>query len=200
VAEAMNELDAHEAVVVGHSTGFDVAVSLAEQSSALADRLVDIGEAPDNSLLSVPFLAGLTHVPVLGEAAWLLAPDAAIKDGYQEPVAPGFDLESGFRDPDQVLHDFRAMTYTSFDATDATQDDFVEAQPLDERSRSTGIPLLVIFGEEDQTWEDPVSAAERYAGVPGALIVALPSVGHSPNVEAPRETARLIERFIDSTR
>jgi pimeloyl-ACP methyl ester carboxylesterase len=196
VAATMNELGARDAVVVGHSTGFDVAVALAEQSPQRIDRLVDIGEAADNDLLSRPFAATLAYVPVIGQAGWRLSPDSAIEQGYESAaVAPGFEIEEGFPNPDQAVEDFRAMTYKSFDATNSAQGDFVAAKPLDSRVRAAAIPLLVIFGEEDRGWEDPVAAAEEFSDVPGARIATLAGVGHSPNIEAPEETARLILEF-----
>ena len=57
------------------------------------------------------------------------------------------------------------------------------------------MPLLVIFGEEDQLYDDPAAAAEAYGDVPGARITILPDVGHSPNVEKPAQTSRLVLDF-----
>ena len=44
-----------------------------------------------------------------------MTPDFAVRDSYEEAFAPGFDMESTFDDPDQVVDDYDAMTYTSFD-------------------------------------------------------------------------------------
>jgi pimeloyl-ACP methyl ester carboxylesterase len=195
VALALGRLKVQGAVVVGHSIGFEVATALASASSELVDRLVDIDRAPDDSLLSSPFIAKLGYVPVIGQAAWRLTPDFAIKDSYGDAFAPGYDLDSGFEDPDQVLHDADAMTYTSFDRSSEEAEDYVDELPLDQRVRSAAVPLLVIFGDEDQVWDDPAAAAEGYRDVPGARISIVQGAGHSPNVEKPEETARLILRF-----
>ena len=48
---------------------------------------------------------------------WRVTPDFVVRDSYAESFAPGFDMDSGFNEPDQVVTDFRAMTYTSFDAS-----------------------------------------------------------------------------------
>ncbi len=87
------------------------------------------------------------------------------------------------------------MTYTSYDRSPAESDDYGDELPLDQRVRTAAVPLLVIFGEEDQLYDDPVAAAEAYSDVPGARITIIPDVGHSPNVEVPARTSRLILDF-----
>jgi pimeloyl-ACP methyl ester carboxylesterase len=74
-------------------------------------------------------------------------------------------------------------------------DDYQEEVPLDQRIRTAAVPLLVIFGEHDQLYDDPEAAAQAYGDVPGARITVLPDAGHSPNVEKPAETSRLVLDF-----
>jgi pimeloyl-ACP methyl ester carboxylesterase len=195
VAAALNKLGVQGAVVVGHSLGGAVATSLAQQASQLVDRLVIIDEAPDNSFGSLPFLARLGYVPVLGEALRRVVLDSIVKDNYGSAFAPGYDMSSGFDDPNQVVDDFRDMTYTSYDDLAGAEDDFASAEPLDARIRSAAVPLEVIFGTEDQIWDNPQEAADAYRSVPGSEIELVKGAGHSPNVEKPGETARLIEKF-----
>ena len=115
VAEALNQLQVEGAVVVGHSMGATVATALAEQSSELVDRIVDIDQAPrHDSYGNFPFLAKLGYVPVLGQLLNRVIPDSAVKDAYKDAFAPGYDISSGFENPDQVVDDFNAMTYTSY--------------------------------------------------------------------------------------
>ena len=121
-------------------------------------------------------------------------PDFAIEDGYADAFAPGYDLADGFPNPDQVVDDFRAMTYTSFnDANDAAAD-YVSEATLDQRLRQIPVPLLSIFGAEDQIC-DPETSQAAYGSLPGARVAEVRGAGHSPNVEQPEETAALIERF-----
>ncbi len=195
VASALAKLKVQGAVVVGHSLGGAVATSLAQQASQLVDRLVIVGTPPASSYGKEPFLAKLGYVPVLGEAIRRLVPDSVVKSTYGAAFAPGYDISSGFADPDQVVSDFRAMTYTSYADLHASFDDFTDAEPLDSRIRSAAVPLLVIFGTEDQIAHDPKAAADAYSSVPGAKISMISGAGHSPNVEKPSETAALIQRF-----
>ena len=107
VAAALDQLEVQGAVVVGHSMGFSVATALAEQSTQLVDRLVNIGEGPNEDACSLPTLAELGYTPVLGQAIWRLTPDFLVDDGYARAFAPGYDLADGFPNPDQVVDDFR---------------------------------------------------------------------------------------------
>ena len=60
---------------------------------------------------------------MLGQLLDWVTPDFAIKDAYREAFAPGYDIDAGFEDPDQVVEDFDAMTYTSFDESSSEEDD-----------------------------------------------------------------------------
>ena len=51
-----------------------------------------------------------------------------------------------------------------------------------------------IDGSEDQII-DATAVAEEFHAVPGAITKLIDGVGHSPNVEAPAETAKLILDF-----
>jgi pimeloyl-ACP methyl ester carboxylesterase len=99
-----------------------------------------------------------------------------------------------------VVDDYRAMTYTSYDRSESELRDYESERPLDERVREAAMPLLVLFGAEDQLYDDPEATANAYRSVPGASIQMIAGAGHSPNVEKPAETARLILRFAEGAR
>lgn len=194
VAGALDQLGVQGAVVVGHSMGFAVAVALADRASQLVDRLVNIDEGPTNDDCSLPFLAKLGYAPLLGEAVWRVSPDFAVKDAYGDAFAPGYEISDGFPNPDQVVNDYNAMTFTSFKQSAQEDEDYVDAMALDQRLRQIPVPLLSVFGDEDQIC-DPASSQDAYAAVPGAQVETVRGAGHSPNVEKPDETAALIENF-----
>lgn len=195
VAAALNRRGVQGAALVGHSMGFEVAVALAEASSELTDRLVNIGSGASEGDCELPFLARLAYTPVLGQALWRTTPDFAIEDGFASAFAPGFDIAAGFDDPDQVVSDYRAMTFTSFELSRSESGAYTDALPLDERLTRAAVPLLSIFGAEDEIC-DPRSSQAAYETVPGARTAAIEEAGHSPNVERPRETAAMIESFV----
>jgi pimeloyl-ACP methyl ester carboxylesterase len=196
VAEAMNRLDVQGALVAGNSMGAMVTASLAEQASQLVDRAVVIDEAPNTRDFGdgLPLLAKLSYVPVLGEALRRISPDFAVRRSYEEAVAPGFDLEDGFDDPDQVIADFDAMTYTSFDDAHDAADDYLDELPLDERFKRVPVPLLVIFGAEDQIY-DAEEALAGFDDVPGARTELIEGAGHAPQLEKPDDVAALLDEF-----
>lgn len=193
VAGALDRLGVQGAVVVGHSMGFPVATALAQQASQLVDRLVNINSGPTGDSCELPFVARLEYLPVIGQAMWRLAPDFMIERAVKDAFAPGFDIDDGFDEEGQAVDDVRAMTYTSFKESHDAYDKFNDV-PLDDRVRESTVPLLSIFGTEDQLC-DPETSQEAYATVPGAQTAEIEGAGHSPNVEKPEETARLIERF-----
>ena len=200
VAAAMNEVEAEGAIVVGHSMGASVATSLAASSSELVDRVVIIDEPPDLSYGGLDLLAELQYVPVLGQAMWRFGhvgpwQDSLVKSGYGQAFAPDFDIDTGFPNPDQVVEDYDAMTYNSFDQAAAANADFLDEQPLNERLTDAAVPALVIFGSEDQTQDDPAETLAAYEQVPGAITQMVDGAGHSPNVEKPEETANLVLDF-----
>ena len=194
VGAALDRLEVQGAVVVGHSMGFSVATALAEQSTQLVDRLVNIGAGPSEDACSVPTLARLGYTPVIGQAIWRLTPDSLVDEGYARAFAPGYDLAAGFPNPDQVVDDFRAMTYTAFREAERETREFVEERPLNERLQGVPVPLLSIFGTEDQLC-DPEQSQAAYGTVPGARLAEIEGAGHSPNVEKPGQTAALIGEF-----
>ncbi len=193
VAAALARLGVHDATVVGHSLGATVAVALAEQAPELVDRIVIVDQAPDDEHFGegLPLSAQLTFMPVIGPALWRVTPDFAIRDGLGSAFAPGYDV------PDAFVADFRRQTYTSYSDGGRAEDDYLQAEPLDSRLRATGVPVLAVFGAEDQIFEARKSLA-AYAAIPGARTKEVSGAGHSPNVERPARTAALILGFASS--
>ena len=196
VAEALNELGVEGALVAGNSMGAMVTASLAEQASQLVDRAVVIDMAPNTEDFGDgrPVTARLGHAPVLGQALWRVTPDFVISDESDISFAPGFDVADGFDDPETPVEDVRAMTYPSFDEASEEAEACAEEAPLDQRFTAATVPLLVIFGAEDQIF-DADEAIDGYADVPGVRTEIVDGAGHAPQVEKPDEVAALLEEF-----
>jgi pimeloyl-ACP methyl ester carboxylesterase len=200
VKEALRVLEVHHATVVGHSLGGTVATDLAELSPPqLVKRLVIIDQAPNNDDYEkegLPLTAKLTFLPVIGPALWRITPDSAVRDGLGVAFAPGFEV------PDAFVDDFWRQTYDSYDKSPPAEDDYVSSSSLDKRirrmgrTRPDGLPLLAIFGADEQLY-DPEKALAAYDTVPGAETELIQGAGHSPNVEKPARTAALVLRFAD---
>ena len=199
IAEALASLGVTDATVVGHSLGATVATALAEQSPDLAARVVVVDEAvnDDDDENDIGFTADLAYLPVIGQAmdrALDVVPTSLVRDQFDVAFADGFNIASGFEDPDQVVEDLSAMTYTAFTDSEDAEQDYTDTRPLDERLSTLELPVLVIFGAEDEVY-DAETSIEPYAAIPGARTEVLEGVGHSPNVEAPEEIAPLISAF-----
>ncbi|WP_373372099.1 alpha/beta fold hydrolase [Nannocystis bainbridge] len=65
---------------------------------------------------------------------------------------------------------------------------------MNERLEQAGVPLLAVFGEQDQIYAAH-EALRAYAKVTGSQTRLIPDAGHAPNVEQPRVLAQLILAF-----
>jgi pimeloyl-ACP methyl ester carboxylesterase len=195
VAEGLAKLGVLNATVVGHSLGGSVVTALAQRSPQLATRIVIIDQTAEDGFENLSLAQRVSYWPVFGQASDRLlqiAPTSLIRDQYDDAFAPGYDISSGFENPDQPVDDLRAMTYTAYKDTYDAEQDFVAEAPLDERLAATQAPTMVIFGDEDQIY-DAQEAVERYRqNVPGVQTHLIPDTGHSPNVERPNQVAPLI--------
>jgi pimeloyl-ACP methyl ester carboxylesterase len=189
IAEALERLDIKDATVVGHSLGGAVGVALIQQNPELVDRLTIVDMPPDNSYGDLGFIAGLAFQPVIGEALWRIKPDFSVRDGLGVAFAPGYDV------PDAFVEDVKRLTYTAYDESPIGTEDFLDADPLDRRMKATGKPLMVLIGAEEQIINDPQRALDQYAKVPEAETHLIAGAGHSPNVERPALTAKLVLDF-----
>jgi pimeloyl-ACP methyl ester carboxylesterase len=198
VAEALAKLGVLNATVVGHSLGGSVATALAQQSPRLASRVVIIDQAPEDDSPNESLAQRLGYWPIVGQAISRLtqaAPKSLIRNQYGKAFAPGYQIADGFQNPEQPVDDLRAMTYTAYKQTVDEEKNFVDDEPLDERLAATQVPVLAIFGAEDQIYDAQEAVARYQQNVPGAQTHLIPGAGHSPNVEKPNEVASLILAF-----
>ena len=189
VSAALDSLGVRRAAIVGHSMGGAVGTALVELRRSLVDSFVILDSGSDKADGKLPFTARLGFVPVLGEGIRRVVPDTMIRKGLESAFADGFDV------PDRFVDDFRDMTYSSYDGSHDAVDAYREEKGLAARLADERVPLLVIFGSQDDI-ADPESAQD-YRVVPSARIVVIDGAGHSPHVEKPRATVRLITSFWD---
>jgi pimeloyl-ACP methyl ester carboxylesterase len=195
VAEALAKLGVVNATVVGHSLGGSVATALAQRSPQLASRVVIIDQAPQDGFDKASFTERVGYWPIIGQAGDRLlriTPKSTIRDQYDDVFAPGYDISSGFDNPDQPVDDLRTMTYSAYKDTYDAEQDFVAEAPLDDRLATAHVPTMVIFGAEDQLYDAQAAVARYRQNVPGVQTHLIPGAGHSPNVERPNLVAPLI--------
>ncbi|MEA2364492.1 MAG: hypothetical protein QOI32_4 [Thermoleophilaceae bacterium] len=189
VAIALQRLNVRHAVVVGHSMGVSVATALAERHRGLVDRIVVIDEAPgDDWEQPIGPTAKLGFIPVLGELIYRTVPDSMVSDGLQIAFAKGTEP------PRFALESFRDLTYNAYRDSGLESDDYKDERPIHERLAAIGLPVLAVFGQDDQI-AIVLRSLAAYRSIPGARTATVAGAGHSPNVERPRTTARLILDF-----
>jgi pimeloyl-ACP methyl ester carboxylesterase len=190
VAEALDRLGVRHAELVGHSLGGPVSVALAEQDPRLVDRLVLIDSIPDDSYGDVGLIGELPFKPVIGQLLWRVKPDFSIRDGLEVAFAPGFPV------PDAFVDDVKRMTYSAYTGSHDAFDYYTAEKALPQRAAAIAKPLLAVMGAEEQIAKDPRQALAAYrAGDPEATTRLVAGAGHSPNVEKPAQTARLVLEF-----
>jgi pimeloyl-ACP methyl ester carboxylesterase len=187
-AGALDQLDVERVTVVGHSSGGMVAASLAEQRSGLVTALALIGTGPSPSAKTPdPPLARLLTAPLAGRLLWRLKTEATIRKAARTAFTRPVDIPEAF-----VSH-MQGMAYQAFTATMRGYWDYLSERSIPDRLAGLSLPVLVIFGAEDQRWHS--ASATDYRAVPGARIEMLPGVGHTPMIEDPMTTVGLLLEF-----
>jgi pimeloyl-ACP methyl ester carboxylesterase len=187
VDEALAKLGVHRAVIVGHSMGGIVATALARRHRALTAGVVVIDSPPRSSASTLPFLARLAFVPLIGPATRTLATDGMVASALGSAFAPGFKVRRVY------AGDFWRMTYTSYHDSHSDSTAYLQHEPLPARLKALTVPLLALYGTRDQL-VSPRSERD-YETVPGAQVLAIPGSGHSPMIEKPYATSQLILAF-----
>lgn len=187
IDEALAKRGVRRALIVGHSMGGAVATALATRDRALAAGIVLIDSGATAGAGQLPFLGRLGFIPVIGPATRTLATDGMVAHGLAAAFAPGYPVRH------QFVEDYWRMTYTSYDDTHSDNKAYLTHESIPRRLTALGLAPLIIYGVHDQI---VAPASERdYASVPGAHIVAIAGAGHSPMVEKPYATSRLILAF-----
>ncbi|MCG7523407.1 alpha/beta hydrolase [Streptomyces sp. OfavH-34-F] len=176
VGGVLDRLGVGRAVVVGHSSGGVTATALAELRPDRVSALVLVNTGPGLGAFIAPEAqdsAGPVQWPPADEQIRQLA-----STGFSRP---------GYRVPDALLDEVRAMTAHTFAATMRATRAYLAERALPERLAVLGKPLLVLFGAEDRRWR--ASSAADYRVVPGARVELLAGLGHSPILEDPPRVA-----------
>ncbi|PZT71715.1 MULTISPECIES: alpha/beta fold hydrolase [unclassified Streptomyces] len=176
VGEVLDRLGVGRAVVVGHSSGGVTATAPAERRPELVSALVLVNTGPGLGAFTGPDAQGSA-----GPVRW--PPD---DEQIRQLASTGFS-RPGYRVPDALLDEVRAMTAHSFAATMRGTLAYMSERALPERLAVLGKPLLVLFGADDRRWRS--SSAADYRVVPGSRVELLAGLGHSPILEDPPQVA-----------
>jgi pimeloyl-ACP methyl ester carboxylesterase len=189
IAALLDQQGIDRATVIGHSMGGEVATALTAARPDRVERLVLIDTPPSPGLTLNP-LSEVYQSPVIGPLLSHFDTEGLLRRGLAQGFAPGFSV------PDKFVADLQHLPYQAGIAAHRSSIAFRTTKSVDQRlaALSAVPPLLVIFGALDAIV--PAEKAEQYKNVPGARVVVLEGVGHSPMVEAPDKTLDLIRPFV----
>jgi pimeloyl-ACP methyl ester carboxylesterase len=195
LAAALRKLGVKRAVVAGNSFGAVVATALAERHPDLVAGVVVVDMAPELSYGDTPILQWFSYQQVVGQLLRRITPDSTAKSTIEDRLfSPGFDSSRAFPDPNRIVDDYRATTFTSYTKTGEAIDDYMSKASLDERLAATGKRALVVFGSKDQVYPADESL-DAYRGVPRASTALVRGAGHVPQLEDPASVVRLLLQF-----
>ena len=188
VGAVLDRLGVNRVTVVGHSSGCTVATALAEQrpGTIAGLALIDYGPTLAAKIPERPlFRLVLTQFP--GRLLWRLRTDASVRKAVRTGFTRPLDI------PDAFIEHALEMTHRDFVGAMRGPLNYLGQRSLPDRLTTLGIPLLVIFGADDQRWRS--SLASAYRAVPGARVELLPGIGHTPMLEDPQTTGTLLLDF-----
>jgi pimeloyl-ACP methyl ester carboxylesterase len=188
VGAALDLLGAGRVTVIGHSMGCMVATALAEQrpDEVASLALIDMGPSLDAAIPD-GLLVRLLLARFPGRLLWRLRSEATIRKALSSAFTLPVDI------PGAIIEAALGMTHRALAGTARGSDDYMRQQSLPDRLAAIGVPVLVIFGTEDARY--PSSSAAAYREVPGARVELLPGVGHTPMLEDPQTTSKLLLEF-----
>ncbi len=184
----LDMLGVSRVTVIGHSSGCTVATALAEQRpDAVAGlALIDMGPSPEAKIPDRALTRLLlTRFP--GRLLWCLKTGDAIRKAARTGFTRPVDI------PDAFIEHVLGMTHRAFTGAMRAPLNYLGQRSLPDRLTALALPVLVIFGADDQRWRS--SSAAAYRVVPGARVELLPGVGHTPMLEDPEATGTLLLDF-----
>jgi pimeloyl-ACP methyl ester carboxylesterase len=191
VAAAVDRLGLSRVSVVGHSTGGYVATALAEQrrDMVVAVTVIDTGPSP-KAIIPQGLLSQLALLPVPGRLLWRLQSEATICKLLR---AGAFFREVDI--PRDIVESIQGMTHRAFARTARGSLEFMRRRNVPDRLAALGVPVQVIFGVEDRRYRSS-SSTDEYRVIPNVHIEVLKDVGHTPMLEDPQTTGRLLSDFM----
>ena len=191
VLALMDQLRLSKVVLVGHSLGGEVAWHLALLAPQRVDRLLLI-DATGTAVEPREWPIGLrlAALPVTGWLGEHLLPrgvvEASLRSLYADPrlITPAL-VDRYF---ELLLRDGNRAALRRILADNPRGAEQARLNDLQ-------VPTLLMWGEHDQL-VPPAAGAEFAQRIPGARLQVFQGLGHVPQEEAPRRSARALEEFM----
>jgi pimeloyl-ACP methyl ester carboxylesterase len=192
---ALHQLGVERAIVLGHSWGTMVAISLALQASTLVRSLVLLSgyyfptARLDVALFSPP------AIPVIGDAmrytvspllARLILPRAIQKLFAPAPVPEPFDRLF----PKKLMARPLQLRASAEDAALMTP----SVMELEQHYRELKLPVVILTGGDDQIADVDRQSRRLHEEIPQSEFIVLPGLGHMVHHLAPDQVIKAIDR------
>jgi pimeloyl-ACP methyl ester carboxylesterase len=199
VAAFLEKLGLRRAVLVGHSLGGGIALTVCLTALRAGKRdmigrlvLIDCAAYPQ----PLPPLMRLLRLPILG---WILL------HVFPRRFMVCFTLTRIFRNKEAVTRE-RIARYASAHAQSGAAYVFIKTcrqlagfgrMGFASRYGAIAVPTLIVWGKEDPLID--IRLGERlHAEIPGSRLVVIAGCGHNPHEERPAETFAAIGGFLDT--
>jgi pimeloyl-ACP methyl ester carboxylesterase len=196
VAAFCAALDIQRPIVLGHSAGGFVALTLAVRHPTLAERLVLV----DTAAATADMADSMSTLEARHGREARLAAERMFGGDFSEPVMADFMrlvFPAYVSDPTTFGAVAEVVGRSPFNV-EVARFYFAERAPLyDVRASLDGVnaPTLVIVGADD--WLTPPSASRSLAAaLPRASLVEVPRAGHFPFLEQPAACLSAIRQFV----
>jgi len=197
VVEALlSRLGITKAVIGGNSMGGGVSwmYALAHPEKTEAVLLVDAVGQPQAKPEELPIGFRLIRIPVIKEAARLIAPRSIFESSIKNTMSVQSKIDASMIDRYWELNRFpgnREATMKRFSSPGSMK------SGTKEQLATIKVPVMIMWGEEDKLI--PVSSARWFAeAVPSAKLVIYPNVGHIPMEEVPDQSASDVKAWLDA--
>lgn len=189
VLEICSELDASDAIFVGHSVAAMIGVLAAAAQPDLFAKLVLVGPSP-RYIDDADYVGGFSDEDITGlldamDSNYLGWSSSMAPVIMGNPSAPelGEELTNSFcRTDPEIARQFAEVTFRSDNRADLAR---------------VNVPTLVLQCAEDVIAPEPVGAFVHNA-IAGSELVHLSATGHCPNLSAPEETVAAIRGYLSS--
>jgi len=143
--------------------------------------------ADPDAYIDQGLLGRLLLAPFPGRLLWRLRTEDTIRKAMHTAFTRPVDI------PHAIIEATLGMTHRALAGTARASAGYLRQRSVPARLAALGLPVLVVFGADDQRWRS--SSAAAYRVVPGARVELLPGVGHTPMLEDPHTTSTLLLDF-----
>lgn len=183
----MDALDISRAHLVGNSRGGLISIAIADLRPERVGRIILLGNA-----------GGGVSKEYMEKQAALYAGFSPSPESLRHFLSGSyFSLERDV--PPDVFDAYLANAqrqYAAYDKIGGLPSDVPDFRPA---LAKIAVPVLYIFGKEDERWPPLPDALETFIATPGARFYVISSCGHHPQTEFPEDFNAIAPAFLSGT-